>query len=382
MIYFDNASTTNKKPLCVKLALFKATTKKYCSNPGRSGHKLSVNSSIEIFKTREHFNNYFNNDCVLHTIFTSGCTESLNLAIFGNLKKNGHIIITSNEHNSVARPLAYLKQQGLIDYTVVNAGKDRSVKTEDIEKAIKSNTYMVITNHCSNVTGAITNIESIGLLCKKNNLIYLVDGAQSAGHIKIDMQKQNIDILALAGHKGLLGIQGVGVLLYKQHITIKPLKHGGTGSHGEKLLPPNDPPESLEAGTSANPNIFALNAGLKFVEKHFDKINNKISNITKYILEELYKINNIIVYTPKNCYSGVISFVIKGSSPTEIATYLNEKNICVRSGMHCAPLVHKNIGTLSNGGTCRISVNYTNSINQAKKLIKEIKNFIKNKGIS
>ena len=379
MIYFDNASTTNKKPFCVKLALLKATTKKYCSNPGRSGHKLSVNSSIEIFKAREHFNYFFNNDCVLHTIFTSGCTESLNLAIFGTLKKNGHIIITSNEHNSVARPLAHLKEQGLVDYTVISTKKDKPVKVEDIEKAIKINTYMVITNHCSNVTGIVADIESIGKMCKKHNLIYLVDGAQSAGHIKIDMQKQNVDIVALAGHKGLLGVQGVGVLLFRQNIEIKPLKHGGTGSHGEKLLPPNDPPESLEAGTSANPNIFALNAGLNYVEKHFDKINNKIKQVSKYILDELYKLENVVVYTPKDCYSGVISFTINGRSTTEIATFLSDKNICVRSGMHCAPLVHKNLGTLSSGGTCRISVNYTNTTNQAKKLIKEIKNFIINK---
>ena len=372
MIYFDNASTTNKKPLCVKLEMLKSLTKKYCANPGRSGHNLSVNASIKVFDARENFNIKFGNDDVCHTIFTSGCTEALNLAILGSVKKGGHIIITSNEHNSVARPVAYLKQQGLIDYTIVEADKNKKINPTSIEKAIRENTYLIITNHCSNVTGVITDIEKIGKICKEHNIMYLVDGAQSSGHIKINMLKQNIDMLALAGHKGLLGPQGVGVLLYRQHINIKPIKFGGTGSHGEKLLPPIEPPESLEAGTSANPNIFALNAGLNYTYKHFDKINRKIENITKYILEELSKIKNVKLYTPLDSLNGVISFTIAGIENTQVATYLNDKGICIRSGMHCAPLVHQNLGTLSGGGTCRISVGNNNTIRQAKKLIKEI----------
>lgn len=374
MIYFDNASTTNKKPLCVKVSMLKALTKKYSANPGRSGHNLSVNASIKVFDARENFNCKFNNDDVCHVIFTSGCTESLNLAILGTAKKGGHIVITSNEHNSVARPVAYLKEQGIIDYTVVQAKKDRKINPIDIEKAIKTNTYLVITNHCSNVTGVVIDIEEIGKICKKHNIMYLVDGAQSCGHIKIDMVKQNIDILAIAGHKGLLGPQGVGVLLYRQNININPIKFGGTGSHGEKLLPPIEPPESLEAGTSANPNILALNSGLNYVYKHFDKFNDKIKKVTKFILQELSKMQYVKLYTPIDCYNGVISFTILGVENTEVATYLNSKGICIRSGMHCAPLVHQNLGSLSGGGTCRISVGNNNTIYQAKKLIKEIKN--------
>ena len=226
----------------------------------------------------------------------------------------------------------------------------------------------------------MTDIEEIGKICKNHNIMYLVDGAQSCGHIKIDMIKQNIDMLAIAGHKGLLGPQGVGVLLYRQNISVKPIKFGGTGSHGEKLLPPIEPPESLEAGTSANPNIFALNSGLNYVYKHFDKINDKIQKITKYILDELSQIKYVKLYTPIDCYNGVVSFTIIGIENTQIATYLNDKGICIRSGMHCAPLVHQNLGTLSGGGTCRISVGNNNTMHQAKKLIKEIKNLVNQLG--
>lgn len=376
MIYFDNASTTNKKPLQVKLSMLNALRTKYCANPGRSGHKYSVNASVKIFNARENFCEKFGNDDVCHTIFTSGCTEALNLAILGTVKDGGHIIITSNEHNSVARVVAQLKKQEKIDYTVVSASPNRLIDPKDIEKAIRPNTYLVVTNHCSNVTGAITDIEKVGSICKKHNIMYLVDGAQSSGHIKIDMLKQNIDMLAIAGHKGLLGPQGVGVLLYRQHINIEPIKFGGTGSHGEKLLPPTEPPESLEAGTGANPNIFALNTALNYTYKHFDKINKKIHKITKYILQELSKIKNVKLYTPLDCYNGVISFCIIGIENTAVATYLNDKGICIRSGMHCAPLVHQNLGTLNGGGTCRVSVASSNSMYQAKKLVKCIQNLI------
>lgn len=378
MIYFDNASTTNKKPLCVKLAVLKSLSKNYCANPGRSGHSLSINAGIEVFKTRENLNNFFGNDDVCRVIFTSGCTESLNTAILGTVKPNGHIIITSNEHNSVARPVAKLKQDGLISFTIVLPRKDGKIYAKDIEKEIRPNTYLVIVNHCSNVTGIETNISEIGAICKDKNIMFMVDGAQSGGHKKIDMVKQNIDILCLAGHKGLLAMQGVGVLIFRKHITINPTKFGGTGSHGEKLLPPVDLPEGLEAGTNANPNIFSLNAGLKYVKKHFNKINSKIEKIGKYILKELEKNNKVVLYTPQSCYNGVISFTIKGIDNSQVSSYLNSKGICIRSGLHCAPLVHTQLNTINNGGTCRISVSHSNNLLEAKKLIKEINNLCNN----
>ena len=374
MIYLDNASTTNKKPFCVKRALKKALSHKYCANPGRSSHKLSINAGNVVFETRVLLNDFFGGYGEQNVIFTSGCTEALNLAILGTIKKGGNVVYTSNEHNSVARPLEHLKSKNIITTTLVKTNDDGKTNPSDIEKAITDKTYLVIVNHTSNVTGATSNVEAIGKICKKHNVIFLVDGAQSAGHKKIDMKKMNIDMLAVAGHKGLLSAQGVGALLLSNKIKLEPIKFGGTGTYSEKLLPPTTYPEGLEAGTSPTPAIFSLNAGIKYLNKNFEKINNKIQKLTKYLLGELYlrqNINkNIKIYTPKNALNGVVSFSIDGISISEIVNYFNEHNICVRAGMHCAPLCHEKIGTIKNGGTVRVSISNFNHMWEIKRFLK------------
>lgn len=375
MIYLDNASTTNKKPLSVKLAILKSLSKKYCANPGRSSHKYSLNAEKVVFETRELANSFFNNDCVQNVVFTSGCTEALNLAIFGTLKKGGHIVYTTNEHNSVARPLEQLTSQNLITTTIVCADKNGVIEPKQIEDAITNKTYLVIVNQTSNVTGATSNIKKIGEICKKHNIMLLVDGAQSAGHQKIDMIKDNISILAVAGHKGMLAGQGIGLLIFRKDIKINPLKFGGTGTHSEQLLPPISYPESLEAGTSATPMIFSLNAGIKYLKKNFDKINNKIHILTKYLLNELYILKNIEVFTPQNCYNGVVSFRVKNIPPSEVVEYMNNNKICVRSGLHCAPLCHKNLGTID-GGTVRVSISHFNKKCEIKTFVNMLKKFL------
>ncbi len=369
MIYLDNASTTNKKPFSVKLASLNALSKKYCANPGRSSHKLSINAGNIVFETRELLKEFFNAKNVENIIFTSGCTEALNLAIFGTIKKGGNIVYTTNEHNSVARPLEHLKNQGIITISLVET-KNGETLASDIEKAINDKTYLVIVNHTSNVTGVTSDIEKIGKVCKKHNVMLLIDGAQSAGHKKIDMQKMNISMLAVAGHKGLLANQGIGVLLFDENIKIEPLKFGGTGTHSEMLMPPLSYPESLEAGTSPTPAIFSLNAGIKYLNKNFEKINTKIEKLTKYLIFELYKRNYITIYTPKNCHNGVISFTIEGIPTSEIVSYFNDHNICIRSGLHCAPLCHKKLGTLNNGGTVRVSISSFNKMWEIKRFLK------------
>lgn len=372
MIYLDNASTTNHKPFCVKYAMHKALTKKYCANPGRSSHKYSINAGNVIFETRELVKEFFNAPNSQNIIFTSGCTEALNMAILGTVQKGKHIIYTTNEHNSVARPLEYLKNKGLITTTLIETEDNGKVNPKKIENAITENTYLIIVNHTSNVTGATSDIHSIGQICKKHNIMFLVDAAQSAGHKKIDMINDNISMLAVAGHKGLLASQGVGVLAFGENIKIEPIKFGGTGTNSELLLPPIDYPESLEAGTSATPAIFSLNAGIKYVEKHFDKINKKIEMLTKYLIDELLKIKQVKLYTNKTDYNGVVSFRITNFTTSEIVSYFNDWNICIRSGLHCAPLCHKKLCTL-NGGTVRVSISSFNYKWQIKKFIKLLK---------
>lgn len=379
MIYLDYSATSNKKPLSVKLAVFKALTKKYCANPGRSSHKPSLKSGNEVFKARENINEFFNNDDVNRVIFTGSCTEALNTAIFGLIKENDHVIITSNEHNSVARPMFFLEKSKNISVTIVEADEvEHIVSAKAIEDAILPNTRMVVVNHTSNVTGATCNLFEIGKVCNAKKIILVVDGAQSAGHKKIDMIKDNVDVLALAGHKGLFAMQGVGVLVFRKHIDIMPLKHGGTGTYSESLTPPVSYPESLEAGTSPTPNIFSLNAGLKYVKKHFKKINSKIAVLTKYLLNELSVIKQIKLYTHKNCLNGVVSFNVLQIPCSDVVGFLNSNNIFTRGGFHCAPLVHKHLKTLEIGGTVRISLSHFNTFSQIKKVVSLLKQFCAN----
>ncbi len=373
MIYLDNASTTNKKPFGVKWQVFKAMTKKYCANPGRSAHKLSLNASNEVFETRMLVNDFFNVGCIEHIVFTSGCTEALNTAIFGLLKKGDHVIISHNEHNSVARPLKRLENNGIIELTILPVDENYHINLKQLEDEIKPNTALVVINHTSNVVGATQDLEKIGEICQKHKVKFMVDTAQSAGHQKIDMQTQHIDILCSAGHKGLLALQGVGVLCYKENINIEPLKFGGTGTFGELLLPPNTPPESMEAGTGATPNIMSLKAGIKYVQKNFDKINSKIESLTKYLIDNLLEMENVTLYTKPDCYSGVVSFTLKNHEPSEVVDYLNQKGICVRSGLHCAPLVHEYLGTIKTGGTIRVSISHYNKKWEINKLLKHLK---------
>lgn len=370
MIYLDNASTTNKKPFCVKIAVKKALSKKYCANPGRSSHKYGINAGNVVYQTREKLRDFFDCDSPQNVIFTSGCTEALNLAIFGTIQKSKNVIFTSNEHNSVARPLEILKNKKLITTTQVFADKNGKIDPQKIQDAITEKTYLVIVNHTSNVTGATNDVRKIGEICKKHNILFLVDGAQSAGHQKIDMKKDNISMLAIAGHKGMLALQGVGALLFMDGVKIKPQKFGGTGTFSEQLSPPITYPESLEAGTSPTPAIFSLNAGTTYIEKHFDKINNKIRNLTKFLLDELYKRKNLIIYTQKDCYNGVVSFNIDGISPSEVADYFNQCGVCIRAGFHCAPLCHQNINSSKLGGAVRVSISHFNHKWEIKKFIK------------
>lgn len=375
MIYLDNASTTNHKPLCVKWAMLKSMLKKYCANPGRSSHQYSLNAGNMVYETREILNEFFGNDCVNNVIFTSGCTEALNLAIFGTIKKGGNVVYTSNEHNSVARPLESLKSKGIITTTLVETNNLGVVTPDMIEKTISSDTYLVIVNQTSNVTGATSDVCAIGKICKKHNVLFLVDGAQSAGHQKIDMVNDNISMLAVAGHKGLLAGQGIGALLFRNGVEVLPQKFGGTGTYSEQLLPPITYPESLEAGTGATPLVFSLNAGVDYVKKHFYKINNKICLLTKYLLDEIKKLDGIVLFTQPNDYNGVVSFRVKNVSPSDVVEYFNENGICVRGGLHCAPLCHKKMGTLD-GGTVRVSISSFNHKWEIKKFIGKLKQFL------
>lgn len=375
MVYLDNGATTNQKPLSVKWTIFKCCLKKYCANPNRSGYKISANLSSKIMDIRENLKNYFNCEEVENVIFTSGCTEALNLAILSTKQKHGHVITTIYEHNSVLRPLHELKNNFNENLTILSPDENGKIDPQKFEDSITDKTYMIACIFTSNVTGYTNEIQKIGEICKKHNLLFLVDCAQSAGHEKIDMQKMNIDFLSVAGHKGFYALTGIGTLLVsnKAKKFLKPIKFGGTGTQSNSPVQPTDFPDGFESGTSNVAGILTLGSGLKFVQKNQEKINNKIEKLTTYLIQNLKNINNIIIYPSNNLKSGVVSFNIKNIPSNEVGNFLNEKfDICVRTGLHCAPLVHKHFKTLDSG-MVRVSLSYFNTKRDIDKLIHALK---------
>ena len=377
MIYLDNSATTLIKPKQVLRKLDMAVTK-CAANPGRSGHKLSIMAATEVEQTRQKLAEMFNLESESNVIFTANCSAALNLAILGSVKAGGHVVCTENEHNSVLRPLEHLRQIGKIDYTVAKQSSPGGIKREDIERSLQKNTYMVICNHISNVNGDTCDIENVGKLCKDKNLLFLVDGAQSAGHEEIDMQKCNISFLSLAPHKGFYALQGLGVLLAREPDSLQPIAFGGTGTNSLELVQPLTLPERFEVGTIATPAIFALSGGIDFVRENFAQIHEHLDDLTTFLHYELSSFP-LEIYTTTENSKGVFAFNIPGEHSNDVASLLNEKfGICVRGGYHCAAKKHEALGLLDQGAV-RASLSFFTTFSDVQKLIFAIKSILKSK---
>ena len=365
MIYLDNAATTFFKPAPIILAVSE-TLKHLSVNPGRSGHRLSVKGGLLVMETREKMARFLNLDKPENIIFTSNCTAALNLAILGTIKKGDHIITDVMEHNSVLRPLFEKQKELDLTITLLNpTGKDKIITPESVEKAICSNTSLIITAHMTNVCGTKNPIEEIGKIAKRHNIRFLVDAAQSGGIKKIDM-KNNLDMVALAGHKGLHGPQGIGVLACKNNLP-SPLIFGGTGTSSETLTQPFTPPESLESGTLNLPAIAGLNAAIDYMTRNNDFIEEQIEYLTKLLYNNLMNIHGLINYTPSSSMNGIISFNLNNTPSETVADILNsEYDVAVRSGLHCAPLAHKYLHT-ENTGAVRASLSFVNTTDEIKR---------------
>jgi len=369
MIYLDNSSTTHHKPKSVIKSATLGLTK-YSINPGRSGYKLAIETNEKVFTCRENNAEYLGTT-PNNVIFTSGCTMAINLGLLGTARKNGHIITTTFEHNSVMRTLEKLKSTHNITYSVAMPNKNGQISPQELSKYITNNTYMIIVNHTSNVSGVTQNIEAIGRLCRKHGLLFFVDGAQSIGHETINMTEYNINLLSVAGHKGLYAPQGIGALLVN-NISVSPLIFGGTGTYSDKLKQPTDIPDGLESGTQNIVGILGLSAGIDFVAKNQTKINEKITRLTNKLILELNKIKYVETYSG-NPNSGVVSIVIKNKDSSLVSRILDEDfNIATRSGLHCALLAHKYYKTVKNGMT-RISLSYFNNEKDINKLIEAVR---------
>lgn len=376
MIYLDNAATTYPKPEKVYDAVLDCM-KNYCANPGRAGHKLAMRAAREIYDARENIAKLFNIDNPMTIVFTNNATDSLNLAIKGVVKKGDHIITTSMEHNSVIRPIKSLEKDG-IENTIVECDKDGFLNPDDIKNAIKKNTKLIVTTHASNVVGTIVDIKSVGEIAKEKNILYLVDASQTAGVYDINVKDINVDMIAAPGHKCLLGPQGTGILYIKEDLNVDILKEGGTGSRSEDLFQPDLTPDKYESGTHNTPGIVGLNEGVKFIlETGIDNIRAHEEELCQYMIDRLREVPNIVIYGPKDSKkrAAVISINIPKIDSGEITFLLDsEYNIATRSGIHCAPLAHKTLGTIEQGAV-RFSLGYFNTkkdIDEAVKALKEI----------
>lgn len=367
MIYFDNAATSRFKPKEVIKAV--EYEMKHAANPGRSGHDASIMAAQRISDTRDSIIEYFNAPHH-NVVFTKNCTEALNLAF--NVLSHGHVIITANEHNSVLRPLFKLADENLITVSVVSPAPDGYINPLEIERKIQKNTAMIVINHVSNVTGIETDLFNIGKIADKHGIVFTVDAAQSAGHVNIDVEKLKIDMLAAPAHKGLYGIQGCGFLIFNDRLTVPPLILGGTGTMSDSLIQPLTPPEAQEAGTLNTPSIIGLKAGIDWVKKHFTEIKTIEKKLTEELIYGLKNIKKIKLYSSPES-KGVVSFNVKGIDSSSVADALNERGIAVRSGLHCAPLIHR---YLNSGGAVRVSFGYNNTVKQVHKLLRTIEKLL------
>ena len=380
-VYLDNSATSWPKPPTVAKAISDYLNE-YGGSPGRSGHSFSLRAAREVFETRELIAELFNARSSERVIFTANATHALNIALKGILKKGDHVIITSMEHNSMIRPLRYLENQGLIELSIVNCDSKGSINIENLINCFKPNTKLVATIHGSNVTGTLQPIRQIGNICKNNNVLYLIDAAQSAGFANIDMQQDNIDILAFTGHKKLYGPPGIGGLCINNDIAIETLIHGGTGSKSEMEIHPEFYPDRLEAGTGNTVGVVGLKAGIQFIlDKGIDKLRIKQTELTNYFIKQLQEINEVILYGINSDEDRlpIVSMNIKNIIPSDLAFKLdNEFEIMVRAGLHCSPLAHKTIGTFPQG-TVRFSIGSFNTEEEINYTIEAIKRIIFNR---
>jgi cysteine desulfurase family protein len=372
MIYFDNAATTYKKPLCVKLATLQGLS---VANPGRSGHRLSLKAAQKIFKTRLMLQNFFNAPRQENVIFTQNCTEALNTAIFGTLKKGDHVITTVYEHNSVLRPLYHLKKLGLISLSIIAPSGDIPLEKQ-IENSIRKDTYLIVCSSASNVTGEVLPIRKIGEIAKKHSLLFLVDGAQGCGHIPLSLKDDNISMLAVAGHKGLYGIMGSGALVFNDTTEIAPLMFGGTGTETFNYEMPSSYPERLEAGTLSLPAIASLGEGVSFVKDNLHHFAEQIKKATERIIDDLSSVKNVKIYSNPNRVGIVAIKFLNIDSALACDTLDKEFDIAVRGGFHCAPLLHKFLKT-DDSGLVRISLAVQNSSNEISSLLSAVKKIAK-----
>jgi cysteine desulfurase family protein len=376
IIYFDNAATSFPKPEEVAGAMVRFS-KEVGASPGRSGHRLAIEAGRIVFEAREGIARLFGVKDSSRVVFGLNATEGINQGLKGLLRPGDHVITSSMEHNSVMRPLRAMMKEGL-EVTVLNCSPEGLLDPSEVKKAIRPNTRMVVLNHASNVVGTIQPLSEIGDVCRRHEVLFFVDAAQSAGAIPIDLEREQIDLLAFTGHKALFGPQGTGGLVLGERVDEKelvPVKRGGTGSRSEQEEQPDFLPDLCESGTPNAVGLAGLLAGLEFVMKvGVEKIRLHEKQLTENLLLGLRKIRGVTVYGPGTAEKqlATVSFNLQGKAPSEVGLRLDEDfGILCRVGLHCAPAAHRTLGTFPEG-TVRFGLSYLNREEEVEEALQAV----------
>ncbi len=353
-LYLDNTATSWPKPPGIAQSMLHFLDE-VGANPGRSGHRLSIEAARTLYGARETVADLFNAADPLRVIFGLNITDAINLALHGLLKPGDHVITSSIEHNAVMRPLRDLCRQG-VEFTAVACEPDGSLDPACIEKAIRSDTRLIVLNHASNVCGTILPLKEVGQIARRYNLLFLVDTAQTAGVLPIHMENDFIDLLAFTGHKSLYGPMGTGGLIVGERINpaeMHPIRQGGTGSQSEHEIQPDFFPDRFESGTPNAVGLAGLLAGIEWLkEQGVETIRLREEALCAELLDGLMNTPGVIVYGPCNAARQIatVAFNIRGLEPSTVGLRLDEEfDILCRVGLHCAPSAHRTLGTFPMG---------------------------------
>ncbi len=378
LIYLDNAATSFPKPKNVIKAVSDSLLK--CGNPGRSGHSLSLYSAKAVFDCRQAICSFFNFSHPENVVFTYNTTYALNMAIKGLAKDDGEIIISNLEHNSVYRPVFNLtKKSSGISMSIFDALGDDNTVINNLEKALAKKTSLCITTMCSNVTGKILPYKRIGEVCRKHGVPLIFDAAQCAGLIPIDLSTLYFSAVCFAGHKSLYGIMGTGFCIFAPDIEPESIIQGGNGTASASILQSGPLPERLESGTVGVPGIIGLREGIRHISGvGLPEICEKCAYLENKLTSGLSELPNVTVHGRCQNKVSTVIFNIDGCSSEEVAWLLSEKGICVRAGLHCAPLCHKALGTIDTGAV-RVSASHFNSMQDVDMFLMETEKIAKGK---
>jgi len=358
LIFLDNGATSFPKPEEV-YTYMDYFYRNFGVNPGRSGYDLCIEVGEVVEDTRKMLAKFFNGTDPNHLCFSYNSTDALNLIIFGMLRPGDHAVTTTIEHNSVLRPLYHLSREGVdVDYVPFDGAG--FVDPGEIRNRFRSNTRLVIVNHASNVVGSVQPIREIGRHCREAGIPFAIDVSQSAGKIPIDMEDQFLDIVAFTGHKSLLGPTGIGGLYVREGVEIRHTRAGGTGVRSALRTHLDEYPYRLEYGTPNLVGIAGLHAGLEWLlAKGLDVIHEHEMKLTRMLRDGLRAIPGVTLYCQEDLanHIGVLAFNVDGMDAADVGTMLDvDYDIACRTGLHCAPLVHEQLGTAKIRGAVRFGI--------------------------